>query len=268
MHAVVVARVHLPDVLVGAQMVADVEDRLERVGPHVVAQHAGAVVHVEGVRPGAAEIPAFASAPAVRAVGREKRTQIAGFAAVLVEAEERRSAAALASLEAQEHQHRVAAGVVVDVAPVGVPDVADAVLAAAIAAIGQAHAGRSVRRRKREFAPVREKVLHLSRGETRPEAAGRRRFDKPARCGSLRNGRARACVHERRRHERQPATGRDEARGFPEHGSSLAITVAVAREAVGPVALAAPRQLARGQSVSGGWSRTHVDPREQVERSD
>src|SRR6185436_381431 len=121
MHVVVAARVHLPDHAAGAEQALDVVDVAHRVRHHVVTQHAPAVTHVERGRLARAEIPALAGGPAIRAVRREERAPIAGLARSLVVAEKRRAAAALAAIEAEEHEQRVAADVIVDVAPVGIP---------------------------------------------------------------------------------------------------------------------------------------------------
>src|SRR5688572_8863218 len=110
------------------------------MGDDVIAHQPYRIVDVERVLAARAEIPAFARRPGKRAIRPEDRAEVTGFAAILVVAEERRPAAAAASIEAEEDQHRVAAGVVVDIAPIGVADVVDAVAAAAVAGIGDAGA--------------------------------------------------------------------------------------------------------------------------------
>ena len=143
------------------------------------ARRAGA--HVQRVRLRGAEVPALAGRRSVRAVAVEERPAVLRFARGLVVAEQRRPAAALAAIEAQKNQHRVAAGVVVDVAPVGVADREDAVAAAAIARVGQPDALRVVRRGKRESAARGEKRLNRGRGEARSGATRRRGIDESAR---------------------------------------------------------------------------------------
>src|SRR5207249_2935522 len=71
-HAIVVARVHLPDGPIPPEQ-GDVEDCLEGLGDDIVAQKARAIVEVEGCRPRRAEVPALAAGPAVRAGRVEER---------------------------------------------------------------------------------------------------------------------------------------------------------------------------------------------------
>ena len=78
-------------------------------------------------------------------LSRKQRAQIARLAGILVVAEQRGAATTAVAIQAEEDQHRIAARVVVDVAPIGIADVVDAVAAAAIAAVGQTDAGRPVR---------------------------------------------------------------------------------------------------------------------------
>ena len=113
--------------------------------------------------------------------------EIARFAAALVDAEERRAAAALAAIEAEEHQHRVAAGVIVDVVPVGVADRVDAIGALAVAAVGQAERGGVVRCGKRELAARRQDGLRLTGRHGRTKAGAGGRIDETA-GGGLRGG--------------------------------------------------------------------------------
>src|SRR5439155_21762339 len=114
------------------------------------------------------------------AVGGKERTEVARLARALVHAEQRRSGAARAALETEEHEHRVAAGRIVDIAPVGVADRVDAILSAAVAGVRQTKALRAVRRGKREGAALRHERLDLSRRQARPQSVAAGRFDESA----------------------------------------------------------------------------------------
>src|SRR5690606_10299645 len=122
-----------------------------------------------------AEVPPFACGGRKRRPGVEQRSGVARLAGVLVVGEEGRAPA----LDAEDDVHRVPAGVVVDVAPVGVADVVDTVGAArsgAVALVREADARGVVRRREREPAAGRQKRLGLSVRHRRAKAvvAGRR----------------------------------------------------------------------------------------------
>src|SRR5439155_27224377 len=110
----------------------------------------------------------------------EERTSISRPSAALAVTELRWSLAPTRAEQSDEDQHRVAARVVVDVVPVRVTGVVDAVLAAAVAGVGQTDAGRPVRRRERESSPIRKECLNLSRGQPGSQAVGGCRFDESA----------------------------------------------------------------------------------------
>src|SRR6185436_8133502 len=100
------------------------------------------------------------------------------LARVLVITEQRRSGATEPPLEADEHQNRVAADVVVHVRPVRVADRMNAVLAAAVIAIGNARGLCVVRGGKREGTTAWKERLELAGGELRAEAGARRGIEK------------------------------------------------------------------------------------------
>src|SRR5688572_27001487 len=118
----------------------------------------------------------------MRAVGRKQRTEVLRLPGVLVVAEKRRAAAAPLPIEAEDDQHGVAADVVVDVAPVRIPDVVHAIAAAAVTRVGEPDAGGAVGGWKREGAALRHERLDFAGRETRPEAGASRRVDEST-CG-------------------------------------------------------------------------------------
>src|SRR5207247_4330417 len=126
-HLVVVAAVHLPDDLVGAELGGDVEHGLELVGVDVVPQHAGVVVDVDLGRLGHAPVPALGAVPAAAGGGVEQRPEVGDLAGGLVVAEQGGAGSAAGAVQAEEDEHLVAADVIVDVAPVGVSKRVDAV---------------------------------------------------------------------------------------------------------------------------------------------
>ena len=221
-HVIVVARVHLPDHAARAKQRLDVVDLARRVRHHVVAQHARPAVDIERRRLAGAEIPAFAGRPAQIVVGREQRSEVRRLTGALVVAEQRRPAAALAALETEEDQHRVAAGVVVDVAPVGIASRQDAVLAAAIAGIRQANPLRGIGRRERECPARRYERCDLARRQLRPEAGAGGRINETSCCGRLLRPDdvlRRAEDGECGAQERENPTGTQEHASSPQFGS-------------------------------------------------
>src|ERR1043165_5673356 len=174
-HVIVVARVHLPDDAARAEQRLHVVDLAHGVRHHVVAHHPWSVIEIERGRLRRAEIPAFARRPAQIVVGREKRPEVLRVAGSLVEGEQRRPAASLAALEAHEDQHRVAADVVVDVAPIRLADRKHAILPAAVAGVRQTNALRAVRRGEREGAALRHERSDFARRQLRPYARSEER---------------------------------------------------------------------------------------------
>src|SRR5262249_41931474 len=136
-------------------------------------------VDIEDGRLGRAEIPAFTGGPAERAIGREEWSFIADLTRVLVVAEKRRPAA-LRTCQAQEDKHRVAADVVVDVAPVRVTDRVGAVGAAAVARVRHPNTLREVGRWELERAALGQERLDFSGQRLQAEAGTRRRFHEAA----------------------------------------------------------------------------------------
>src|SRR6185369_11072774 len=189
------------------------------------------VVHVQRRRLACAEVPPFASRPAVRAVRRKQRTKILRLAASLVEAEKRRAAATTTTFQAEEHQHRVASGVVVEVAPVGISDLQRAVLSAAVAGVGEADASFRIRRREGEHAAWRHERLNFTRRELRPQAgAGGRIHESPRLSprGVLRDDDdTRGCAQER-----------ENPTGTKEHASSPQLWSRGGRQTSGVLAMA------------------------------
>ena len=219
MDAVVVARVHLPDDAVRPEQAGqrrDVQHRLERPGHHVVAQQPRAVVDVERGGPGGAEVPAFSAGPGERTAGVEERPDLGDLAGRLVVAEQRGAGAAGVHVQADEDQHRVAAGVVVDVAPIGGADVVDAIgSAAAVAVVGQADALRQVGHRKRELAARRQQRLDLRGRQQRTDVdAGAELDESDGRLGADGRGLADERDECEQRTDEQP-----DDRGVPAPGS-------------------------------------------------
>src|SRR4029079_13581724 len=126
-HAIVVAGVRLPHGRLVAELPADVEDELELPGQDVHAEEVRAAGDVEARGARRAEVPALPRVEAQGALGIEEGTEHRDHVRDLVVAEEGRTAAAARPVEAEEDEHAVAADVVVDVPPVRVADVADAV---------------------------------------------------------------------------------------------------------------------------------------------
>src|SRR4029077_11875751 len=86
---VIVAGVRLPDVLVGAELGADVEHGLQLLGDDIVAQHArGSLGDVDLVGLGAAEVPALGAGPAAAEGGVEQGTAVGDLTGELVVAEQ------------------------------------------------------------------------------------------------------------------------------------------------------------------------------------
>ena len=160
----------------------------------------------------------------MRTVGRKHRAVVLCFARALVDAEQRRPAAALAAFESQKHQHGVAASVVVDVVPVRVADGHHAIGAAAIAAIGQPEAGGVVGRGERELPARGQERLSLSAGYRRPQTRAGGGVDNALgecnRTGQQERGGKRKNNSERvstMKHEYSPSVG---AQGYPALASS------------------------------------------------
>src|SRR3989454_12504258 len=221
MHAVVTARVELPDVPVPTEQIGargDVEDRAERVIEDVVALEARAPRRgeIDRRRLPVAEVPAFAARPTVWTVGREERTEAARLARLLVVAEEWRARAALPAFEPEEREQRVAASMVVDVFQVGIPDRLDAVRAAAIFAVRQANAGGAVRGGKRESATLRHEFLDFSGGKRKSRTRRRCRLQESA----LRRSDANARSERRESDQNESDICEDTMTGLPDHGNS------------------------------------------------
>src|SRR5439155_26683198 len=111
----------------------------------------------------------------------------------LVVAEGGRAAAATGAVEREEDQHRVAAHVVVHVAPVRVADIDYAVGSAAIARVREPDRPGQVRGRKREETPFRDQQLDLGRGQQGADVQAGRELEEAT--GDLREGRRSA--HQR-----------------------------------------------------------------------
>ena len=181
MHSVVVTRVHLPEGPVRPErgrLRGDIEDGLEGLGDDVVAHQAWAVVEIEGRRPGRAEVPARAGGPAVRTGRLEERTDLGEHIGQLVVAEERRATTATTAVQRKEDEHRVAAHMVVRVAPVRAADGVDAVAAVAVARVRESDPLGQIRRRERERPSGWQQRVDLRLGQRRPDVGARGELDK------------------------------------------------------------------------------------------
>jgi hypothetical protein len=184
--AIVAARMDLPRIAVAAEQIRarrDVEDGAQRTGTDVEAlqRRLPLQADVEHVRLCGAEVPPFSRRIAVVAAWIEQGPAILHFTGALVVTEKRRPTAAGAALEAEENEHRVAAGAVVHVAPVGVSDRVQAVASATVARIGHTHALGAVRAREREAPALRQKRGELRRSHRRARGRRCRRIHEAAR---------------------------------------------------------------------------------------
>src|SRR4029079_3573715 len=89
MNHIVIAGMHLPDIPVTPEVCGDIEDGVEEVRDHVVAQHLGTVVQIEFIFPTRAEIPSFSGITDEFATGWEKRADLRDVIGGLVQFEER-----------------------------------------------------------------------------------------------------------------------------------------------------------------------------------
>ena len=223
-HLVVVAGMHLPDGLVGAEGGGDVEHGLVLFAQDVVAQHARGVIDVDLGRLGHAPVPALGAVPGAGAVGIEQGTEVGGLAGGLVVAEQGGAGAAAGPVQTEEHEHLVAAGVIVDVAPVGVADRVDAVGAATVGGVGDADGGGVVGSREGEGAARRQQRLQQRQAQPGPQHARGGGLDEPARddrrVGAGRLGVDVARAQQQDRDRRQPDKTRlvDGRQTVSEHG--------------------------------------------------
>src|SRR5262245_51730751 len=104
---------------------------------------------------------------------------------------------------------------VVDVAPVGIPDRWHAVLSAAVARVGEADARCRIGRREGEHAALRHERLDFARGELRPQAGGSGRVHKASRL-SPRSGLRDDDDTRARAQERENPTGTQEHASSPQ----------------------------------------------------
>src|SRR5262245_45349826 len=127
---------------------------------------------------------------------------------------------------------------VVDVAPVGIPDRWHAVLSAAVARVGEADTRCRIGRREGEHAALRHERLDFARGELRPQAGGRGRVHKASRL-SPRSGLRDDDDTRARAQERENPTGTQEHAASPQLRSrggrrtSAALAMAPFRELIG-----------------------------------
>src|SRR5262245_56102109 len=104
---------------------------------------------------------------------------------------------------------------VVDVAPVGIPDRWHAVLSAAVARVGEADTRCRIGRREGEHAALRHERLDFARGELRPQAGGSGRVHKASRL-SPRSGLRDDDDTRARAQERENPTGTQEHASSPQ----------------------------------------------------
>jgi hypothetical protein len=166
MHAIVGTRVHLPEVHVGApEQRLHVVDRPRRLADDVVAHHPWAVIEVERRRTGATEVPPLTGRPAQWVCRVEERPHVERLAGCLVVGEEAWPRTAAIAIQAEDDQHRLAVDVIVDVVPVRIAHVIDAVMTAAVSGVRQARGNGGIRCRKREPAARGKRLLHRAFGE-------------------------------------------------------------------------------------------------------
>src|SRR5439155_20420748 len=92
--------------------------------------------------------------------------------------EERRATTATTAVQRKEDEHRVAAHMVVRVAPVRAADGVDAVAAVAVARVRESDPLGQIRRRERERPSGWQQRVDLRLGQRRPDVGARGELDK------------------------------------------------------------------------------------------
>src|SRR5690606_898275 len=163
-HLVIIAGVNLPQVVVTAQLLGDVEDRIEFLGHDVIALDAGLIADIKRRGHCGAEVHTFTTVPCVADAFIEHGAKFGQAIGYLVVFEQVGASAALGSAESQKDQHRILSNVIVGVTPVGVANIIDTVCPTTVSSVCNANRLAVVGGRELEKTPIRKKTENLIRG--------------------------------------------------------------------------------------------------------